>query len=82
MALVLVDGRGNLCQFLIGVVVHQGSVLSPLLFILVMEVSIIKCRVGGSWELLYEKICVDCKDVRRCGIDVWEWRQALEKREL
>ena len=33
--------------------VHQGSVLSPLLFIEVMKEPRKECRVGNLWELLY-----------------------------
>ena len=33
--------------------VHQGSVLSPLLFILVLETISREFRTGVSWELLY-----------------------------
>ena len=40
-------------SFEIGVGVHQESVLSLLLFILVMEEATRECRVGGLWELLY-----------------------------
>ena len=40
-------------SFEIGVGVHQGSVLSPLLFRLVMEEAKRECKVGGLWELLY-----------------------------
>jgi hypothetical protein len=39
--------------FEIGVWVHQGSVLSPLLFIVVMEEATKECRRGDPWELLY-----------------------------
>ena len=34
-------------NFELGVEVHQGSVLSPLLFILVMEEATRECRVGA-----------------------------------
>ena len=40
-------------EFDINVGVHQGSTLSPLLFILVMEETTKECVRGGSWELLY-----------------------------
>ena len=40
-------------SFEIGVGVHQGLVLSLLLFILVMEEATRECRVGGLCELLY-----------------------------
>ena len=40
-------------KFNIKVVVHQGAVLSPLLFIIVMEVLSREFKVGSPWELLY-----------------------------
>ena len=39
--------------FELNVGVHQGSVLSPLFFIIVLEVVSKEPRVGLSWELLY-----------------------------
>ena len=40
-------------EFGVGVGVHQGSVLSPLLFILVLEALSREFRTGVPWELLY-----------------------------
>ena len=40
-------------EFSVGVGVHQGSVLSPLLFILVLEALSYVFRTGVPWELLY-----------------------------
>ena len=40
-------------DFEIEVGVHQRSVLSALLFIVVMEEARKECRVGDPWELLY-----------------------------
>ena len=40
-------------DFGIEVGVHQGSVLSPLLLIVVMEEATNECRIGDPWELLY-----------------------------
>ena len=37
----------------VSVCVHQGSVLSPLLFIIVMEALSREFRTGCPWELLY-----------------------------
>ena len=43
-------------EFGVGVGVHQGSVLSPLLFILVLEALLRQFRTGVPWELLYADI--------------------------
>ena len=40
-------------EFGVRVGVHQGSVLSPLLFILVLEALSCEFRTGVPWELLY-----------------------------
>ena len=40
-------------KFPIEVGVHQGTALSPLLFILVMEEKTRECRWNDVWELLY-----------------------------
>ena len=40
-------------EFSIKAGVHQGAVLSPLLFIIIMEALSRKFRVGCPWELLY-----------------------------
>jgi len=40
-------------EFEVKVGVHQGSVLSPLLFIIVVEALSKSCRSGLPWELLY-----------------------------
>ena len=46
-------GAGESEEFAVKVGVHQGSVLSPLLFILVLEALSRKFRVGLPWELFY-----------------------------
>ena len=40
-------------SFAVKVVVHQGSVLSPLLFIIVLEALSREFRTGCPWELFY-----------------------------
>ena len=40
-------------EFGVEVGVHQGSVLSPLLFIMVLEALSREFRTGVPWELLY-----------------------------
>ena len=37
----------------VNVGVHQGSVLSPLLFIIILEAFPLEFRTGFPWELLY-----------------------------
>ena len=55
-------------DFGIEVGVHQGSVLSPLLFIVVMEEATKECRVGDPWELLYADDLVLTAESRE-GVD-------------
>ena len=45
--------QGSSEEFEVKVGVHQGSVLSTLLFIVVMEIVTQKVREGLPWELLY-----------------------------
>ena len=44
---------GNSKSFEVKVGIHQGSALSPLLFLIVMEVISREFRVALPWELLY-----------------------------
>ena len=46
-------GDGYSEKFGVGVGVHQGSVLSPLLFIIVLEALSREFRKGCPWEMLY-----------------------------
>ena len=46
-------GVGESAEFAVKVGVHQGSVLSPLLFIIVLEALLKKFRTGLPWELFY-----------------------------
>ena len=46
-------GDGYSEEFGVGVGVHQGSNLSPLLFIIVLEALSREFRTGCPWELLY-----------------------------
>ena len=48
-------------EFGVGVGVHQGSVLSPLLFILVLEALSREFRTGIPWEMLYaDDLVINC----------------------
>ena len=70
-------------DFGIEVGVHRGSVLSPLLFIVVMEEATKECRVGDPWELLYADDLVLTAESRE-GVEALfgEWRGAFERRGL
>ena len=50
---VVRTGSGDTESFNVRVGVHQGSVLSPLLFAIVMDVVSRHARVGLPWEVLY-----------------------------
>ena len=48
----------------VSVGVHQGSVVSPLLFIIVMEALSIEFRPGCAWELLYADDFVNLDELK------------------
>ena len=63
-------------EFEVGVGVHQGSLLSPLLFIIVLEGLSWDFRVGVPWELFFAdnlEECVEC---------VKAWKEGLESKGL
>ena len=54
-------------EFGVGVNVHQGSVLSSLLFILVLEALSRQFRTGVPWELLYaDDLAVMAHSLEEC----------------
>ena len=59
-------------EFNVGVGVHQGSVLSPLLFILVLEAMLREFHTGAPWELLYTDDLVFIADTQE------EWISKLK----
>ena len=46
-------GVSESAEFAVKVGVHQGSVLSPLLFIIILEALSRKFRIGLPWKLFY-----------------------------
>jgi len=49
---------GNINCFEVKIGMHQGSALSPLLFVVVMKALSREFRVALSWELLYADVLV------------------------
>lgn len=65
---------GNTDSFSVGVGVHQGSVLSPLLFAIVMDVVIRTAREDLPWEILYADdlvLMADSEEKLRRMLTAW-----------
>ena len=76
-------GDGYSQEFGVGVVVHQGSVLSPLLFIIVLEALSREFRTGGPWELLYaDDLMISAGSKEELLVKVKPWKTEMEKKGL
>ena len=61
--------------------VHQGSALSPLLFIMVMDVLGRRCEEGWLMELLYAEDLVLCGESLIEVMDKYgRWKNAVKER--
>ncbi|XP_057298413.1 uncharacterized protein LOC130629284 [Hydractinia symbiolongicarpus] len=70
-------------EFSVNVGVHQGSVLSPLLFILVLEALSMEFRTGCPWELLYADDLVLIAESMEELVEKFEkWKKGLEEKGL
>ena len=66
-----------------GVGLHQSSVLSPLLFILALEVLSREFRTGVPWELLYADDLVTIADsLEECIFKFKAWKTGMESKGL
>ena len=75
-------GDGYSEEFGVGVGVHQGSVLSPLLFIIVLEALSRELRTGCPWELLYaDDLMISAVSMEELLVKVRHGRQ-MEKKGL
>ena len=59
-------GDGCSKEFGVDVGVHQGSVLSPLLFIIVIEAVSMGFRIGSPWKLLYADDLIIISEALEC----------------
>ena len=63
--------------------VHRGSVLSPLLFIIVMEALYSDFRVGLPWELLYaDDLVLNAECLEDLERQYTAWQRGLENKGL
>ncbi len=70
-------------EFGIGVGVHQGSVLSPLLFIIAMDEATKEVRTEPPWELAYADDLVLTAETQQKVTEMFEkWKTAMETRGL
>ena len=77
-------GDGYSEEFGVGVGVHQGSVLGPLLFIIVLEALSREFRTGcPSWELLYaDDLMISAESIEELLVKVQTWKTEMEKKGL
>ena len=62
---------------------HQGSVLSPLLFIIVLEALSQELRTGSPWELLYaDDLVIITETIEELSQKLDAWKVNLEKKGL
>ena len=70
-------------EFKVKVGVHQGSVLSPLLFIIVLEALSREFRSGVPWEDLYaDDLVIIAESLEECVRRLLTWKEAMEKKGL
>ena len=70
-------------EFSVKVGVHQGSVLSPLLFIIVLDALSQEHRTGCPWELLYaDDLVIISDNLEELLQKVQTWKDAMEDKGL
>ena len=76
-------GEGYSEEFEVKVGVHQGSVLSPLLFTIVLEALSWESRSGVRWEDLYaDDLVIIAESFEECVRRLLTWKEAMEKKGL
>ena len=70
-------------KFGVKVGVHQGSVLSPLLFIIVLEALSMDFREGLPWEMLYaDDLVIIAKTLEELNARYSAWKSSMESKGL
>ena len=70
-------------EFEVKVGVYQGSVLSPLPFIIVLEALSREFRAGVSWDDLYAiDLVIIAESLEECVNRLLIWKEAMEKKGL
>lgn len=70
-------------SFHVGVGVHQGSVLSPLLFAIVVDVLSQSVKKGVLWNLLYsDDLVLMAESMQLQERDFTDWKNAFERKGL
>ena len=76
-------GSGYSEEFGVKVGVHQGSVLSPLLFIIVLEALSREFRTGCPWELLYaDDLLISAESMEELLVKLKTWKAEMERKGL
>ena len=76
-------GEGYSKEFEVKVGVHQGSELSPLLFIIVLEAFSREFRAGVPWEDRYgDDLVIIAHSLEECVRRLLIWKEAMEKKGL
>jgi hypothetical protein len=74
---------GESKEFEVKVGVHQGSVLSPLLFIIVLEALSKEFREGLPWELLYaDDLALLAESKAELLVKIERWKEGMERKGL
>ena len=76
-------GEGYSEEFEVKVGIHQGSVLSPLLFIIVLEALSREFCSRVPWEDLYaDDLVIIAESLEECVRRLLTWKEAMEKKGL
>jgi len=80
---VVLTDDGVTEEFEVGVGLHQGSALSPLLFIIVMDRVSRKVRGGLPWELLYaDDLVLMAQDLEELKERLRKWKRDMEAKGM